>query len=81
MRDKMKQETIIKEYGARSGMINNRYGIHLDGHLVTGRTFKNFDTARVKALEFAQRVHKDFYQSFNDTYYHFEFKESNITGY
>lgn len=77
----MNKETIIKEYGVRTGMINNRFGIHINGHLVTGRTFKNFDTAQDKALEFAQRVHKDFYQSFNDTYYHFEFKEKTINGF
>lgn len=74
-----KQETIIKEYGVHTGMNGGRFGIHLDGHTPSsGRTFKTFETARVKALEFAKAVHKDFYQSFNDTYYHFEFKEKTI---
>ena len=74
----MKHETRIVKYGAQSGMSNGKYGITCDGTLASyDRTYKTKQMAELKALEFAQHVHSDFYQEVNSTYYHFEFVLEN----
>jgi hypothetical protein len=70
----IKNETVIVNYGAKSGMIGGRFGIMLDGTQSSYRTFKTKETAESKALEMAQHIHKDFYQDINETNYHFEFQ-------
>ena len=79
IKDTCKHETIIVRYGTKSGMKGGKYGILYNGDLVSyDRTFKKQETAEAKALEFAQRMHKDFYQDCNNTFYHFEFVKEGL---
>ena len=66
----IEQMTRIITYGVTVNMVG-RFGMRVDGMRAGGRTYKSYETALAKALEFAQAVHFDWTDKWMGKSWHF----------
>ncbi len=67
----MEQMTRVVTYGVAVNMVGGRYGMRLNGKRAGSRTFKSYETALAKALEFAKAVHYDWTDKWMGRSWHF----------